>query len=81
MQERCFRGQPVGPELPQLIQYEPRVHILQHGYEYAPLNAAYWSDWLPTETRSLPQNAESRVGREPLYSGRNIAKTSLQSPM
>ena len=36
---------------PAKLQYEPRVDILQRGYEYAPLNTAWWPDWLPTETR------------------------------
>ena len=43
------------------LQYEPRVDILQHGYEYAQLNNACW---LPTETSFLPQNVEPRfIGR------------------
>ena len=43
---------------PAELQCEPRVGILQHGYEYAPLNTACWPDWLVTHVNTvlLPQN-------------------------
>ena len=44
---------------PAKLQYEPRVGILQHGIEYAPLNTACWPAWLPPETQFLPQKVES----------------------
>ena len=47
----CSRSRP-----PAKLRYEPRVDILRHGYEYAPLNTACWPDWLHTEIRFSPQN-------------------------
>ena len=38
---------------PAKLQYEPLVGIRQHGYEYAPLNTACSTDWLPTENTVL----------------------------
>ena len=43
---------------PAKLRYEPRGDILQHGYEYAPLNTVCCPDWSPTGTRFLPQHVE-----------------------
>ena len=37
-EERCFRGQPIGPEPPKNSNMS-HVDMLQHGYKYAPLDA------------------------------------------
>ena len=57
-----------------MLQYEPRVGILQHGYEYAPLNTACWPDWLPTETLVLPQTAEPSIELERVHGGGGVAE-------
>ena len=54
---------------PAKLQYEPRVEILQHGYEYAPQNTACW-----LETRFLPQTS-----LEPRVSPMNRTKPMLVS--
>ena len=43
---------------PAKLQYEPRVELLQHGYEHAQLNTACWPDRLPTETCFFTRNIE-----------------------
>ena len=40
---------------PTKLQYEPRVDILQHSYEYAPLNTTCWPDWLPRKYGVYPK--------------------------